>query len=59
MDFDRKLELGAILAGGVWSLTTILLFASGKMQPAYAMLAIGTILGTSVTLVRVAGRVPE
>lgn len=54
MTFDQKLEFAAILSGGGWSLATVLLFATGRIQPAYAMLAIGTVVTTSLALVRVA-----
>ena len=54
MTVDQKIELAAIASGGAWSLTTVLLFATGRMQSAYAMLAIGTVLTTALGLVRVA-----
>lgn len=55
MDFNTKVALGSVAAGGVWSLATILLFAQGRYPAAYTMMAIGTVLGTSIALVRIAG----
>lgn len=54
MTFNQKVELAAILSGGGWSLTTVLLFAGGKTRAAYTMLAIGTIITTSLALIRAA-----
>lgn len=54
----QKIEIAAILAGGSWSLTTVLLFATGKHSSAYAMLAIGTVVTTSLALVRAAAGEP-
>jgi hypothetical protein len=55
MTFNQKIELAAILTGGSWSLLTVLLFATGRHQPAYAMLAIGTVITTSIAAVQVLG----
>jgi hypothetical protein len=54
MHFDQKLELGMVLSGGAWSLATVLFFAGGKPNAAYTMLAIGTVVTTSIALVRIA-----
>lgn len=49
---EKKIELAAILTGGSWSLVTVLLFATGRYSSAYAMVAIGTVITTSLALVR-------
>lgn len=53
MTFDQKVEAAAVATGGLWSVTTILCFATGRHQYAYSMLAFGAVVTTALALIRV------